>query len=116
MGHSMNILSNNPAMIINKAANHNAMLGRTLMQLNIGGGDNKLEMMGIIKKDNNMGGPKTLMNMDGSGFAPGTGMDPKSKVSHQQIQVLLKKMFNNDDASKFGSSEFGDVSKWDQAS
>lgn len=83
MGHSMNIISNNFAMIINKtAANHNAIVGRTLMQLNFGGPENKLEMMGIIKKDNNLNGPKTLMNMDGRSGIPGVGgMDPKTKVS-----------------------------------
>lgn len=82
----MNIISNNPGMIISKnAANHNAIVGRTLMQLNFGGGENKLEMMGIIKKDNMQGGgPKTLMNMDGSGINV-TGREPKSKVSHNQI-------------------------------
>lgn len=81
----------------------------------MGGADTKLEMMGIIKKDNMQGGPKTLMNMDGGGGIV-VGREPKTKVSQNQIQDLLKKMFHNDDGSKFGNSEFGDVSKWDQAS
>ncbi len=37
-------------------------------------------------------------------------------MSQQYLQVIIQKMFNNDEKSKFGSSEFGDVSNWGDAS
>jgi hypothetical protein len=55
------------------------------------------------------------MNMDGAA-AIGVGRGMERKVSNNQIQDLVKKMFNPNNASKFGSSEFGDVSKWDAKS
>ena len=59
-----NIISSKNAAI---GANHNAIVGRTLMQLNnYNNEENKLEMVGIIaKKDKPNIGHRSIMDMNG---------------------------------------------------
>lgn len=100
------------------------------MQLNCNNEENKLDMGIIARKDIMNMGHRSIIDLHGNAVTQmvGTGnpnavsganpnmIDPKSKVSQQYLQIIIKKMFNNDDASKFGSSEFGDASNWGDAS
>jgi hypothetical protein len=65
--------------------------------------------IGIIKRGGdqnrpgNQPGAKTIMDMQKNAAAAGG-----AGVSQQHLNNILKRMFNNNDASRMGSSEFGD--------
>ena len=119
----MNIITNASHLIINKGgaiANYNNPIanGKTL---NITGGlggtnhneESKLDIASIIKKDGNLNPHRTINDFKVGQSGP---LNPKSKVSQQYLEIMIKKMFNNEDASRFASSEFEQHSIWDDRS
>ena len=106
----MNIITNAENLIINKGPqnnNHLGVGGRTVMQFNSPMEDSKLELN--IIKQNCDNGPRTINDLNhrlGNNISHNSNLDPKNKVSQQYLQIVIKKMFNNEEMSRPASSEW----------